>query len=163
MDHHAPGAHPELRTNSPLHLPRGRCGLWVRPFVRFRHRVRQRCRAVALHGGGTGARVFGILLLNWLAVRAGLARLPRGVNWPVMLGAGCLAGIGFTMSLIISGMALDGAVVDAGKIGTLTGSALSTVLGSFLLLAALPRSTAAEDGPEIAPAGEAPVSTAQPS
>ncbi len=63
----------------------------------------------------------------------GLAKLPDGVSWKVMAGAGCLAGIGFTMSLFIGGLALDGTLLDAGKIGTLAGSAFSAVLGSTLL------------------------------
>jgi len=75
----------------------------------------------------------GIVLLSWIAVRIGLARLPSGVNWPIMLGAGLLAGIGFTMSLFIAGLALSDELLAAGKIGTLIGSALSAVLGLGLL------------------------------
>jgi NhaA family Na+:H+ antiporter len=75
----------------------------------------------------------GIVLLSWIAVRLGLARLPSGVNWPIMLGAGLLAGIGFTMSLFIAGLALSDELLAAGKIGTLIGSALSAVLGLGLL------------------------------
>lgn len=56
-----------------------------------------------------------------------------------MLGAGCLAGIGFTMSLFIARLALDGELLDAGKIGTPTGSTLSALLGSLLLLKFLSR------------------------
>jgi NhaA family Na+:H+ antiporter len=81
----------------------------------------------------------GIMLFSWLAVSLGLARLPTGVNWLIMLGGGCLAGIGFTMSLFIAGLALDGDLLEAGKIGTMTGSILSAILGSLLLLAFLPK------------------------
>jgi NhaA family Na+:H+ antiporter len=95
--------------------------------------------ALAVAAGLVLGKPIGIVLFSWLAVRAGLARLPSGVNWPAMLGAGCLAGIGFTMSLFIAGLALEGELLDAGKIGTLTGSTLSAVLGSALLLASLPR------------------------
>lgn len=75
----------------------------------------------------------GILIFSWAAVQLGLARLPTGVNWSVLIGAGCLAGIGFTMSLFIAGLALQGDLLAAGKIGTLIGSALSAVIGMALL------------------------------
>jgi NhaA family Na+:H+ antiporter len=41
----------------------------------------------------------GIGLLSWLAVKSGRGTLPEGVTWAQVVGAGCLAGIGFTMSL----------------------------------------------------------------
>jgi NhaA family Na+:H+ antiporter len=85
----------------------------------------------------------GIVLFSWLAVRLGLARLPTAVSWKVMIGAGCLAGIGFTMSLFIAGLALRGGLLDAGKLGTLIGSTVSALVGTFLLLRFLPRTTAA--------------------
>lgn len=71
----------------------------------------------------------GIVLFSWIAVGLGLARLPNGVNWRILLGAGFLGGIGFTMSLFIAGLALSDEMLAAGKIGTLIGSALSAVLG----------------------------------
>jgi NhaA family Na+:H+ antiporter len=95
--------------------------------------------AVAVAVGLVCGKPLGILLFSWLGVRVGLARLPTGVNWRIMLGAGCLAGIGFTMSLFIAGLALDGELLDDAKIGTLTGSALSAAIGFLLLLAFLPR------------------------
>jgi NhaA family Na+:H+ antiporter len=81
----------------------------------------------------------GIVLFGWLAVRAGLAKLPDGVNWPMMLGAGCLAGIGFTMSLFVAGLAfeLEPGHLAAGKVGTLLGSACSAALGAAVLVWAL--------------------------
>ncbi|HTN77997.1 MAG TPA: Na+/H+ antiporter NhaA [Pirellulaceae bacterium] len=75
----------------------------------------------------------GIFVFCWVAVRIGLARLPAGVNWPVLLGAGCLAGIGFTMSLFIASLALEGDQLAAGKIGTLGGSVISAIVGFSLL------------------------------
>jgi NhaA family Na+:H+ antiporter len=80
----------------------------------------------------------GIVLASWLAVRVGLARLPLGVNWKVMLGAGCLGGIGFTMSLFVANLALDTHLLDAAKIGVFSGSLVSAILGSVVLLAVLP-------------------------
>jgi Na+:H+ antiporter, NhaA family len=81
----------------------------------------------------------GIMLFCLLAVKLGIARLPSGVNWPVMLGASMLAGIGFTMSLLIAGLALEGTMLEAGKIGTLIGSSLSAIVGAAVLTFALER------------------------
>jgi NhaA family Na+:H+ antiporter len=56
-----------------------------------------------LVGLGAGKPI-GIVAGVWLAVRAG-ASLPPGVTWPGLLGAGLLAGIGFTVSLLITDLA----------------------------------------------------------
>jgi NhaA family Na+:H+ antiporter len=80
----------------------------------------------------------GIVVFAWLAVRLGAAQLPAGVKWRSLLGAGCLGGIGFTMSLFIASLALEGMPLDAGKIGILAGSVVSALLGLLLLLAFLP-------------------------
>ena len=40
----------------------------------------------------------GIALFSWIATNLGFARLPSEVNWKILLGAGCLAGIGFTFA-----------------------------------------------------------------
>jgi NhaA family Na+:H+ antiporter len=95
--------------------------------------------ALAVVVGLVVGKPLGIVLVSWLGVRAGLARLPAGMNWKIMIGAGCLAGIGFTMSLFIAGLALKDELLHAGKIGTLAGSTFSALLGSFLLLMFLPR------------------------
>ncbi len=76
----------------------------------------------------------GILLFSWLAVRLFLKKLPEGLNWRMLVGGGFLAGIGFTMSLFISGLALEGELLDAAKVGVLGGSAVAAVLGMSLLL-----------------------------
>ena len=82
----------------------------------------------------------GITALSWLAVRAGRGRLPAGVTWTQIAGAGCLAGIGFTMSLFISDLAFaDEAMVTAAKIGILVASLTSGVLGFVILSRALPK------------------------
>jgi NhaA family Na+:H+ antiporter len=84
----------------------------------------------------------GIMFLSWLSVAIGLAKLPMGVTWKSLAGAGCLAGIGFTMSLFIASLALDDHLLAAGKIGTLLGSFSSAILGLTLLLIFLPASPA---------------------
>jgi NhaA family Na+:H+ antiporter len=72
----------------------------------------------------------GILAASWLAARLRLVTLPPGVNWPGFAVIGCLAGIGFTMSIFIGGLAFDkGALLDAVKLGVLAASAVAAVLG----------------------------------
>ncbi len=93
---------------------------------------------------GTGVALMlgkplGIFLASWVAVRMGLARLPAGVTWPALLGAGCLGGIGFTMSLFIAGLSFGPPLHDQAKIGILLGSAASGAAGCLILMAALPR------------------------
>jgi NhaA family Na+:H+ antiporter len=95
--------------------------------------------ALAVAAGLILGKPLGIVLFSWLAVRAGWASLPGGVGWPAMIGAGFLAGIGFTMSLFIAALALQGELLDAAKIGILGGSAVSAIVGMALLVLTLPR------------------------
>ena len=77
-----------------------------------------------------------------LAVRFGLARAPGGASWMQIYGVSLLAGIGFTMSLFIGGLAFAGADarMDEVKIGVLAGSILSAVTG-YVVLRLAPRVT----------------------
>jgi NhaA family Na+:H+ antiporter len=76
----------------------------------------------------------GILAASWLAVRSGLAELPKGVEWRHMVGVGFLAGIGFTMSLFIASLGFgDGALLDAAKTGILMASVIAGSIGFILL------------------------------
>ena len=95
--------------------------------------------AVAVAMGLLIGKPIGVVLFSYLAVRLGIAKLPEGVNWWVLLGGGCLAGIGFTMSLFVANLALAGDehLLAAGKIGTLTSSVLSALLGTAVLLVVL--------------------------
>jgi NhaA family Na+:H+ antiporter len=79
----------------------------------------------------------GIVAVSALAVRLGLASLPEGVGWGALAGGGALAGIGFTMALFIAGLALDGEVLNAAKVGILAGSAVAAVAGMGILIAVL--------------------------
>jgi len=83
----------------------------------------------------------GIAGAAWIAVRAGIASLPSGVTWRHLTGAACVAGIGFTMSLFIAGLAFPAGSDSAGslnaaKFGVLAGSLLSATLGCSILLGA---------------------------
>ena len=84
--------------------------------------------------GLTVGKPLGIFLFSWVAIKLGLARLPGRVTLPMLFAAGCLAGIGFTMSLFIAPLGLSDEHLPAGKIGILIGSGLSVILGSIFLL-----------------------------
>ena len=82
----------------------------------------------------------GIVLAAWLAVRFGLAALPKGVSWPQLTGVGMLAGIGFTMSLFINELAFLGGdpahteeLIAQGKIGIFIASGIAFCGGLALL------------------------------
>lgn len=76
----------------------------------------------------------GITLFSWLALRLGWAEMPVSVNWPQFIGASFLAGIGFTMSLFISGSAFaNSALLDTAKLAILVASLLAALIGWGLL------------------------------
>jgi len=96
--------------------------------------------AVAVMLGLLIGKPTGIVLFSWLAVKAGLAKLPSDVGWAAVWGGGILAGIGFTMAIFIASLAMEGALLSAAKVGILGGSLASAVLGVIVLMVALPRS-----------------------
>ncbi|MNC92545.1 Na(+)/H(+) antiporter NhaA [compost metagenome] len=76
----------------------------------------------------------GMLTVSVLAVRAGLAVKPDAYTWRQLLGAGALAGIGFTMSLFIAGRSFpDEADFAAAKVGIFLASLIAGGLGTALL------------------------------
>lgn len=93
--------------------------------------------ALAIALGLVVGKTIGLTAGAALAVRLGLSTLPRGVGWGHMLGVGGLAGIGFTVSLFITGLAFtDEDTIAAAKLGVLAGSVVAAVIGATLLLAA---------------------------
>ncbi|MCS7273760.1 MAG: Na+/H+ antiporter NhaA [Fimbriimonadales bacterium] len=75
----------------------------------------------------------GITLASWLAVRLGIAQLPRGISFTHIVGVGFLGGIGFTMALFIAGLAFQGDALDLAKLGILGGSTIAGIIGLLLL------------------------------
>ena len=88
----------------------------------------------------------GVFGMSFLAVKLGIASLPTGVSWRHIAGAGCLAGIGFTMALFIANLAFKSDLMhlDASKIGILSASLVSTVIGVTVLLTCKPAKSDAE-------------------
>jgi NhaA family Na+:H+ antiporter len=95
--------------------------------------------AIAVGMGLVIGKPIGIVGFSWLAVRAGIAELPQGVTWGLVLAGGLLTGIGFTMALFICGLALDAEFLDAAKVGVLAASVVAAVLGMFVMMRLLPK------------------------
>ncbi len=95
--------------------------------------------AIAVALGLFVGKPLGILIFSVAAVRMGLTRLPAGVTWWMLASGGCLAGIGFTMSLFINTLSFtdNNTMLDAGKIGIFMGSIVSGLVGIVMLWVAL--------------------------
>ena len=94
--------------------------------------------AVALVAG----KFIGVTLFSWVAVRLGFGRLPDGARWGHIMGVGAVAGIGFTVSLFITGLAFsDVAIQDDAKIGILVASIIAALAGAAILVATSRRAT----------------------
>ncbi|WP_448099598.1 Na+/H+ antiporter NhaA [Polluticoccus soli] len=79
-------------------------------------------------------KVVGISLFSFLLIKLKWAFLPSCTNWRQFIGAGILAGIGFTMSIFIASLAFEASIVqEIAKIGILTGSFLSMIVGYLWL------------------------------
>ena len=77
----------------------------------------------------------GVLVFSWLALRFGGARLPEGMTGQQLIGGGLLAGIGFTVSLFITGLAFGSvALTNDAKAGIFAASLVSGLLGTAWLL-----------------------------
>jgi protein-disulfide isomerase len=77
---------------------------------------------------------------SWLGSRPWLAGLPRALSWPVIAGGGTVAGIGFTVSLLISSIAFQGRDLEEAKLGVLAAALLAALLawGVFRVVRRLP-------------------------
>ena len=95
-------------------------------------------------------KTVGVTVFSFLAVRLNVASLPTGVTFAHILGAGAVAGIGFTVALFIARLAFPGdgeegaTLADEAIKGVLVASILATVLGFVLLRIAAARSVEPE-------------------
>ena len=78
----------------------------------------------------------GVFVFSYVSIKLKIAQMPNNSNWIKLYGVGILTGIGFTMSLFVGNLAFVDNIqyMDGVKIGVLTGSLLSTLIGYFLLL-----------------------------
>lgn len=97
--------------------------------------------------GAVLGKPLGIISVTLLLVKVGFAKLPKNMDWVQVAAVGIMGGLGFTMSILISGLAFASASeVMAAKCAILVGSLTSAVLGIVFVRAA----TAGHDAPEDA-------------
>jgi len=91
--------------------------------------------------GLIAGKQLGVFGVTFFMVKSGLARMPGVANWMLFYGISCLAGIGFTMSLFIGGLSFDdAALMNQVRLGVLSGSLISALLGYAALTLASRRS-----------------------
>ena len=76
----------------------------------------------------------GIVGASWLSTRLSGGRLRPPVGWASVAGAGTIAGIGFTVSILIADLAFRGADLAEAKVGTLSAAVLAAALTWVLVL-----------------------------
>jgi Na+:H+ antiporter, NhaA family len=90
--------------------------------------------SLGVFSGLVFGKFFGVLFFTWLMVKFKLAELPNLATWRHIAGVALLAGVGFTMSLFITGLAFsDFTMVDEAKYGILLASVTSGTLGMLVL------------------------------
>ena len=83
-----------------------------------------------------------IFLLTFLAVKAGLCKLPQDLNWKAIAGVGFLGGIGFTMSIFITLLAFDNeTIINNTKFVILISSLIAGLIGFIILKLTLKQAT----------------------
>ncbi len=91
--------------------------------------------SVGIAAGLILGKPLGVTLLCFVAVTSGLCRLPIGLHWRHIVGAGILGGVGFTMSIFITNLAFAGnaEIISASKMAVLLVSLTAGIIG-FLWL-----------------------------
>jgi Na+/H+ antiporter NhaA len=82
----------------------------------------------------------GIMGAAWLATRPALGGARLTITWPALVGAAASAGVGFTISLLVATLALEGQLLDQAKVGVLATAVVSPALAwlAFQVMARLP-------------------------
>jgi Na+:H+ antiporter, NhaA family len=75
----------------------------------------------------------GIMIAASVSMRLGLGRLPDGLTLRDVFGIGCVAGIGFTVSLFVADLSFGGAMLRDAKVGIVAASVLSGAVGGAWL------------------------------
>ncbi len=83
----------------------------------------------------------GVFGFSWIAIKSGLAKLPKDATFLQLYGISVLTGIGFTMSLFIDSLAFNDTRIYhyADKLAILLGSLLSALVGAIILKLATPK------------------------
>jgi NhaA family Na+:H+ antiporter len=77
----------------------------------------------------------GIFVFSWCLIQLGVAKLPEKSSWVSLYGVALLCGIGFTMSLFLGTLSFENATnyLAEVKLGVITGSILSGLIGAMVL------------------------------
>jgi Na+:H+ antiporter, NhaA family len=90
--------------------------------------------SIGIFSGLVAGKPLGIVLFSLMAVRLGFSALPYGLKWGHIVGAGFLAGIGFTMSIFITLLAFDNDVlIINSKLAILIASLIAGLVGLLWL------------------------------
>jgi NhaA family Na+:H+ antiporter len=90
--------------------------------------------ALGVSVGLLAGKALGITMFSYLAVRFGIGVLPPSVTWAHIVGLASVAGIGFTVSLFVTGLSFsDPATADLAKTGIFIGSLTAGILGYCIL------------------------------
>jgi protein-disulfide isomerase len=91
--------------------------------------------------GYVAGKPVGTLGAAWLLTRVSRGRIAPPVGWAAVMGAGAIAGIGFTLSLLIAALAFHGTELAEAKVGVLSAALCSSALSwiVFRLTAKLPK------------------------
>jgi NhaA family Na+:H+ antiporter len=81
----------------------------------------------------------GIALLSAAAYKLRIATLPNDSSWVQVVGTGALAGVGFTVSLFVAGLAFSGEAAEIARVGIVAASVIAALVGVLILFAASPR------------------------
>ena len=83
----------------------------------------------------------GVVGSSWLATRLSGGRLQPPVGWAAVIGGGTIAGIGFTVSLLVATLAFEGPQLEEAKVGILSAAVLAALITwlVFRATARLPR------------------------
>ena len=90
----------------------------------------------------------GIIGATWLVSRRRLGNFPRTVPWPPLVGVATVAGVGFTVSLLIADISFTGTTLEEAKLGILTASLIASLAAwlVFTVVRRLPRGRPAAGG-----------------
>ena len=83
---------------------------------------------IGIFVGYIAGKPLGILVASWLGTRRWMGGARLSVGWPWLVGGGAVAGVGFTVSLLISSLAFHGRQLEEAKLGI-----LATAVGASLL------------------------------
>ncbi|MGH2554643.1 MAG: Na+/H+ antiporter NhaA [Actinomycetota bacterium] len=108
--------------------------------------------ALGIVFGLVGGKLIGITGVTWLATRRFLGGFPLTLPWPAVVGAATVAGIGFTVSLLIADITFQGQDLEEAKLGVFAASTLAAFLGwlVFRAIGRLPKRFVAPERTNVA-------------